>query len=357
MDRNRPPDDVADVFVHVEDETDNGLVVSGAKVVATGSAITHMNFIAHYGIPLRKREFALICTVPMGVPGMKLICRPSYSMNAAITGSPFDYPLSSRLDENDTIFILDKVLVPWENVFVYGDLDKATAFFPRSGFLPRLTLQGCTRLAVKIDFLAGLLLKAVQITGTKEFRGVRSRLGEVLSWRNMMWALTDSMACNPDPWVGDTVLPNLNAGLAYRWFMTQGYPRIKEIIEQDLGASLIYLNSHAADFKNSDVRPYLDKYVRGSNGYDAVNRVKVMKLLWDAIGSEFGGRHELYERNYGGNHEAIRTEILDAQDAMGLTAAYEAFADQCLAEYDLNGWTVPDLISPDDVSVIGKLDY
>ncbi len=155
----------------------------------------------------------------------------------------------------------------------------------------------------------------------------------------------------------DTVLPNTNAGLAYRWFMTLGYPRIKEIIEQDLGSSLIYLNSHAADFKNPDVRPYLDKYVRGSNGYDAVNRVKVMKLLWDALGSEFGSRHELYERNYGGNHEAIRTEILAAQDAMGLTASYEAFADQCLAEYDLNGWTVPDLINPDDVSMIGKLGH
>jgi aromatic ring hydroxylase len=103
VDRDRRPDDVADVFVHVERETDRGLIVSGAKVVATGSAITNMNFVAHYGIPLRKREFALICTVPMGSPGMKLICRPSYSMTAAVTGSPFDYPLSSRLDENDTI--------------------------------------------------------------------------------------------------------------------------------------------------------------------------------------------------------------------------------------------------------------
>jgi aromatic ring hydroxylase len=56
-----------------------------------------------------------------------------------------------------------------------------------------------------------------------------------------------------------------------------------------------------------------------------------MKLLWDAIGSEFGGRHELYERNYAGNHEAIRIETLAAQDSMGVTAAYEAFADQCLA--------------------------
>ena len=356
VDRNRPADEVADVSVHVIEERDNGLIVSGAKVVATGSAITNMTFIAHYGIMLKKKEYALICTIPMGTPGMKLICRPSYSMAAAVMGSPFDYPLSSRLDENDTIFVLDRVLIPWENVFVYGDIEKANTFFPRSGFLPRFTFQGCTRLAVKLDFLAGLLLKAVDITGTGDFRGVQSRLGEVLAWRNMMWALTDSMAHNPGPWVGDTVLPNINAGLAYRWFMTVGYPRVKEIIEQDLGSSLIYLNSHAADFKNPDIRRYLDKYVRGSNDYDAVSRVKVMKLLWDAIGSEFGGRHELYERNYGGNHELIRIDIMAAQNTMGLTDSYRELADQCLAEYDLDGWTVPDLVNPDDVSMIGKFN-
>src|SRR5207245_9712220 len=129
VDRNRPPDEVRDVFVHVAEETDRGLVVSGAKVVATGSAITHHNFIAHYGIPIRTREFSLICVVPMGIPGMKLICRPSYAMTADVMGSPFDYPLSSRLDENDTIFVMDRALVPWENVFVYGDVEKVNTFF------------------------------------------------------------------------------------------------------------------------------------------------------------------------------------------------------------------------------------
>ncbi len=46
IDRHRPPDEVADVYVHVERETDAGLIVSGAKMVATGSALTHYNFIA-----------------------------------------------------------------------------------------------------------------------------------------------------------------------------------------------------------------------------------------------------------------------------------------------------------------------
>ncbi|MGN9910220.1 4-hydroxyphenylacetate 3-hydroxylase family protein [Phytohabitans sp. LJ34] len=345
VDRNRPPDEVADVYVHVERETDAGLVVSGAKVVATGSALTHYNFIAHHGMPVKKREFALIATVPMGARGMKLICRPSYSATAAVMGSPFDYPLSSRLDENDTVLILDKVEIPWENVFVYGDLGKVQMFAGRSGFTERFTFHGMTRLAVKLEFIAGLLAKALELTGTKDFRGVQSRLGEVLAWRNLFWALSDAAARNPVPWVNGAVLPNPQYGQAYRWFMQVGYPRIREIIMQDVASGLIYINSSAEDFKNPEIRSYLDTYLRGSNGSDAVERVKLMKLLWDAVGTEFGGRHELYERNYSGNHENTRVELFFAQLASGQIDGYKRFVEECMSEYDLDGWTVPDLAS------------
>ncbi|PWI41631.1 4-hydroxyphenylacetate 3-hydroxylase N-terminal domain-containing protein [Streptomyces sp. ICBB 8177] len=347
VDRAKAPDEVGDVFVHVERERDDGLIVSGAKVVATGSALTHYNFLAHYGLPVRKREFALVCTLPMDAPGVKLICRPSYSMTADRVGSPFDYPLSSRMDENDAIFVLDKVKVPWENVFVYGDQAKAATFLAASGFLHRSTFHGVTRLAVKLDFLAGLLLKGVEMTGTKDFRGIQTRVGEVLAWRNLFWGLSDAMAHNPHPWRNGAVMPNLDYGMAYRWFMTLGYPRVREIIHQDLGSALIYLNSHAKDFQQPELRPYLDRYVRGSSGADAVERVKLMKLIWDSVGTEFAGRHELYERNYSGNHENVRTELLVAQQASGLVDQYKGFAEECMAEYDLDGWRAPDLINPD----------
>ncbi|ALG10732.1 4-hydroxyphenylacetate 3-hydroxylase family protein [Kibdelosporangium phytohabitans] len=349
VDRNLPPDQVADVFVHVERETDAGVVVSGAKVVATGSVLTHYNFVAHYGLPIKDKKFALVATVPMDAPGMKLICRPSYAASAAVMGSPFDYPLSSRLDENDTILILDKVLIPWENVFIYGDVAKVQAFSGQSGFVERFTFHGCTRLAVKLEFIAGLLAKALELTGTKDFRGVQTRLGEVLAWRNLFWALSDAAARNPVPWRDGAVLPNPQYGMAYRWFMQIGYPRVREVVMQDVASGLIYLNSGVQDFKNPEIRPYLDKYMRGSNGADSVERAKVMKLLWDAVGTEFGGRHELYERNYAGNHENTRVELLAMQEAGGQLDDYKAFVDQCLAEYDLDGWTVPDLSAFDDL--------
>ncbi|MFC8424234.1 4-hydroxyphenylacetate 3-hydroxylase family protein [Streptomyces sp. NPDC057236] len=347
VDRNLPPDKVSDVFVHVEKETDAGLVVSGAKVVATGSALTHANFIAHHGLPVKEKRFALIATVPTGDKGVKLICRPSYTATSAVMGSPFDYPLSSRLDENDTILVLDKVLVPWENVFVYGDTAKVQMFSGQSGFMERFTFHGCVRLAVKLEFIAGLLAKALEITGTQDFRGVQTRLGEVLAWRNLFWGLSDAAARNPVKWRNGAVLPNPQYGMAYRWFMQVGYPRVKEIVQQDVASGLIYLNSSAEDFKNPEIRPYLDTYLRGSGGIGAEERVKVLKLLWDAVGTEFGGRHELYERNYAGNHEATRAELLFAQTASGQLDDYKAFADQCLSEYDLDGWTAPDLVSFD----------
>jgi 4-hydroxyphenylacetate 3-monooxygenase len=355
VDRDRPLDEVKDVYMHVVKETDGGLIVSGAKVVATTSTLTNFNFIANNGaLPIKTRPFAFVCMVPNDSPGVKLFCRPSYELTAATVGTPFDYPLSSRMDENDSILVFDNVFVPWENVFAYGDIDKVNNFFPRSGFLPRFMFQGCTRLAVKLDFLAGLLLKAVEATGVKDFRGVQAQVGEVLAWRNCFWGLTDAMARTTTPWTPGYVLPNLDYGLAYRVMASVAYPKIKEIIENVLASALIYLPSSALDFQVSEIRPVLDRFVRGSNGYTAVDRVKLMKLMWDAIGTEFGGRHELYERNYFGNHESIRFETLMVADVTGASARYKGFAEQCMAEYDLDGWTAPDLVNPNDVSAIMK---
>nr|WP_062333266.1 4-hydroxyphenylacetate 3-hydroxylase N-terminal domain-containing protein [Herbidospora sakaeratensis] len=345
IDRDRPADRTADVCVHVEEETDAGLVVSGAKVVATGSAITNANFIAHFGLPIRDKKFGLVFTVPTNAPGLTLICRSSYEWAAAAQGSPFDYPLSSRLDENDAIMVFDRVHVPWEDVFMY-DAGAANAFAARSGVQERFTFHGCARLAVKLDFIAGCVLKGVEATGVSAFRGVQAQVGEILNWRDLFWGLSDAMAKSPLPWHGGSVRPNVNYANAYRTFMGVGYPKIKEIIQKTLGSGLIYLNSHADDWRNPEIRPYLDRYLRGSRDMAAVDRVKLLKLLWDAVGTEFAGRHELYERSYAGDHEGIRVQTLLAHQASGQAQQLKGFAEQCMADYDLDGWTRPDLINP-----------
>ena len=356
VDRAKAADQVKDVFITIQKETDAGIYVSGAKVVATSSALTHYNFLGqNAAMPINDSDLAVMFIAPMNVPGVKLFCRASYEMMSSVMGTPFDYPLSSRFDENDAIFVFDNVFIPWENVLLHRDIEKIKIFYPKSGFLNGFQFQGCARLAVKLDFMVGIIAKALRATGADEFRGNQAMLGEVIAWRNLFWAISDAMTMNPVPWVGDTVLPNAQSGSSYRVFAGEAYGRIKEIVEKIVASALIYLPSSAKDFQNPEIDRYLAKYVRGSNNIGYRDRIKIMKLLWDAVGTEFGGRHELYEMNYAVNHEDIRIQAMWNARGSGALDSMIALADQCMADYDENGWRDDTWVNPDDVAYAPRM--
>ncbi|MBY4638633.1 4-hydroxyphenylacetate 3-hydroxylase family protein [Gluconacetobacter entanii] len=340
IDRHKEAQDIKDVFVHITRETDAGIYVSGAKVVATSSALTHCNFLAQGSAAVTSNpSMSVMFIVPMNAPGIKMICRVSYEETANRVGQPFDYPLSSRFDENDAILVLDNVFVPWEDVLVLRDAKKIMSFHPASGFMHGYCFQGCTRFAVKLDFLAGALAKALRCTGGDAFRGNQAALGEVIAFRHMFWAFSNAMARNPVEWVNGAVLPNLEAALSYRAFMSEAYPRVIDLIRRTVASGLIYLPSSAKDFDNPEIDKYLSQYVRGSNDIGHVERIKLMKLLWDATGTEFGGRHALYELNYAGAPEEVRLQILKGAERNGILRDMEALVDCCMSDYDEKGWT------------------
>jgi 4-hydroxyphenylacetate 3-monooxygenase len=355
IDRDKPVDQVKDVYITIQKETDAGIYVSGAKVVATNSALTHYNFLGqNMGQEINDPSMVVMFIAPMDTPGVKLICRQSYEMSAVATGSPWDYPLSSRFDENDAIILFDNAFIPWENVFIHRDVERLKAFYPKSGFVNGFTLQGCTRLAVKLDFIAGLLIKATRATGVESQRSAQVNIGEVIGWRNLFWSLSDAMACNPEPWVNGYVLPSVRASSAYRLFATEAYPAVRRIVEKVVASGLIYLPSHARDFRNPEIDKYLKRYVRGSNGIDYKERIKTMKLLWDAIGTEFGARHELYEMNYAGNYELIRLFPYQLAQGNGQLKEMTDFAELCMADYDENGWLDPDYFDGGDGTALDR---
>jgi 4-hydroxyphenylacetate 3-monooxygenase len=347
IDRHRPAEAVKDVYACVRKETDAGIFVSGAKVVATSAAMTHYNFMGQSSkTATEDPDLSVMFMVPINAPGLKLICRSSYEYAAARSGSPFDYPLSSRFDENDAIFIMDNVFIPWEDVFIYRDPTRVMSFFPSSGFVHGAMFQGCTRYAVKLDFISGLLAKALRATGGDEARNNQVLLGEVIAWRHLFWSLSNAMANNPQSWRGDAVLPDLTAAHAYRVFGPESWPRIRDIVQKTVTSALIYLPSSVRDFANPEIDEQLRRYVRGSHDIGHIERIKIMKLLWEAVGTEFAGRHELYERNYSGGWEDVRAQVLTgAQRGNGLREM-EAMVEQCMAEYDINGWTDPTWVNP-----------
>ncbi|PHM35828.1 4-hydroxyphenylacetate 3-monooxygenase, oxygenase component [Xenorhabdus innexi] len=357
IDRHKPADQVKDVFIQIEKETDAGIIVSGAKVVATNSALTHYNFIGFGSAQVigDNPDFALMFVAPMDSDGVKLISRASYELTAGATGSPFDYPLSSRFDENDAILVMDKVLIPWENVLIYRDFDRARSWAVQSGFARLFPMQACVRLAVKLDFITGLLQKSLECTGVVDFRGVQADLGEVVAWRNLFWSLTDAMWAEAKPWEGGAYLPDTQAIQTYRVMAPMAYTKIKNIIESNVTSGLIYLPSSVRDMNNPEISQYLEKYVRGSNGIDHVERIKILKLMWDAIGSEFGGRHELYEINYAGSQDEIRLQCLRHAHGSGNMKKMTELVDHCLSDYDVNGWKKPHLHNNNDINLLDTL--
>ena len=341
VDRHKPVHEVDDVYLHVVKESDAGIFVSGAKMLATGSAITHATFVAQNSATRleqgKAEDYALVFLAPVNTRGQKMICRHSYE--AAAT-SPFDNPLSSRFDENDAVLVFDNAFIPWEHVLVYRDTQKATGLYTASGFLNRYNFQSLTRLGVKLDFMCGLLVRGVAANGTDEFRGVQAQVGEVLGWRNLIWALVTAMALDPQPGPGESVMPKTEYAAAARLFATLAWPRVKEIFELALGGSPIVVPSSHADLQDPTLRPFLDRFYRGSES-SALERIKLFKLIWDAIGTEFGGRHELYERNYAGNHEQVRVDLVNAATRSGQMEQFTGLVRRCMEEYDVDGWRVP----------------
>jgi 4-hydroxyphenylacetate 3-monooxygenase len=337
VDRARKLEELKDLVLTIQKDTDAGIYVSGAKAIATSAALSHYGFITQ-GAGTDDSDLTAMFMAPMNAPGVKLFCRNSYERSAGILRKPFDYPLSSRFDENDAILVFDNVFIPWENVLVHRDVNKLKKSFPRFGFIAAFQFHSCTRLAVKLDFLVGLLVKAVRLTGVDEFRGTQVALGEVIAWRNLFWALSDAMACSPVRWAQGTVLPNVDAGGSYRILAGDAYRRIKQIIEKLLASALVCVPSSAHDFCNAEIEGYLRRYLRGSYGIDYKERTKIMKLLWDAIGTEFGSRHELYELNYSGSHEMVRLDLMHRTKNSGALDEFIALAESCMDDYDENGW-------------------
>jgi 4-hydroxyphenylacetate 3-monooxygenase len=347
VDRSKALHEQKEVFVRAVKERDDGLIVCGAKMVGTGAAFTHFNFVFNYGaVPLGDgdTDHALVFIVPTNSKGIKLISRPSYEL-IANAAHPFDYPLSSRFDENDATMIFDNVFVPWENVFIFRDIKKANGFFPVAQVLQNLLLQGATRFATKLEFLTGVFMRLAEAHGTIGFRGVQEKLGEAVALVHTFNALVRDACLTPDPAANGYVAPAHRPLWAYRVLAPTVYPRLKELIQLVAAGGLIQIPSSARDFTNPELRPFIDLYYKGA-GVDAEQRVKLSKLAWDAISSEFGGRHELYERNYAGNVENIKIETFFSAQAAGDTEHLSRLVQNCLDDYDLTGWTAPTWMGP-----------
>ena len=273
-------------------ETDAGIVVRGARVLATLGPMS--DEIAVYSPRLAQHAdthspFALNFAIPCGTPGVKFLCRESFDLGR----SHFDHPLGSRFEEMDCVVFFDDVLVPWERVFVLGDVGLINGTGMTTHSAAHTAHQGAAKNLAKAEFVLGVALHMTQTLGNAHVPQVEERIAELVMYAELMRACMRSAEADAtlDQWGVMCPVP-LQIELTRNLFMT-AYPRMAEIL-QLLGSSSFMITPGEADFRSPNL-PDIEKYL-ATDTSNARDRVKLFRLAWDIAGSAFGSRQVLYER-------------------------------------------------------------
>jgi 4-hydroxyphenylacetate 3-monooxygenase len=297
IDRSKPAHQQNDptLYAGVVKERDDGIVIKGAQQLATGGALS--DFIQLSCIhPLQPGEenYANCLAVPVDAEGLKLYPRRPFSR----AGSAFDYPLSSRFDESDSYVIFDNVFVPWELVFIYRNVELSRDQWRKTPSHLLGNHQAQTRYVTKLRFMAGLAQRMNEMTGNAANPAVTIMMGELVAFVSIFESML--LAHETMATVEDGVLwPSRTAYYAANAMQSEFNGRMLEIIREMAGAAFITLPSSDTDFDNPEMAADIERYMR-SGSADAKTRVKLMRLIWDFLGSEFGSRHQQYEKFYGG---------------------------------------------------------
>ena len=297
-DRSKGASEQADPFLTagVVDETADGIVVRGAKMLGTGAVLSNEVLVTCIQ-PLGPNDvnYAVSFVVPIDTPGLKLMSRRSYEASAS---SVFDYPLASQYDENDAVLFFDDVLVPWNRVFVDRDTKMTLAQFHETPAHVYQNYQAQVRLSVKMRFLAGLAHRIADTNGLFAIPQVRETLGQIAAEADLVASLVSAMEARGQQ-AGGYFVPDRHTLYTAQVLTQQLYAEFVGRIRDLAGGGVIMLPSSIRDYESDEMRELIGK-TQQSPAAGSDERVKLFKLAWDAIGSEFGSRHQQYEMFYAG---------------------------------------------------------
>lgn len=335
VDRSKAASELTeDPMMKIVDEDAEGVTVRGAKMLGTSSIMANDVFVAHLQ-PLRPTEtdYAISFSIPMGTKGLKVLSRKSYEQHAV---SEFDNPLASRYDENDALIYFDDVKAPWDLVFVHRDPDMCRRQFHETPGHIYQNYQAQIRLSVKLKFLAGLAREICETIGTAGMPPVAEQLGKLAAEAAMIETLVYGMEAKGGRH-GAFFVPDRHAVYAAQTMAQALYPQFITTIRELAGGALIMLPSSAADYSDAELSAMLSAVQIAADGRSPVERVKLLKLAWDAVGSEFASRHTQYEMFYAGAQFVTRGHSFRTYDWAAARSLVSTISDR----YDLAGSLTP----------------
>jgi 4-hydroxyphenylacetate 3-monooxygenase len=280
----------------VKEETDAGIVIRGARMLATLPIADEIMVFPSTLLKASEDDapYAFGFSIPTHTRGLRFICRESLDQGK----SHFDHPLGSRYEEMDAVVLFDDVFVPWENVFLYRDVARCNQAYARTGAVAHMAHQVVVKNIAKAEFMLGLAALLVDAIAAESFQHIQEKLAEL--WVGMETMRACLRAAEADAAIDEwgVMRPAWNPLDAARNLFPRLYPRMVEIIQQ-IGASGLVAMPGEQDLKGelaSEIRHYYQ-----SARAEALDRIPLFRLAWDASLSAFASRQVLYERFFFGD--------------------------------------------------------
>jgi 4-hydroxyphenylacetate 3-monooxygenase len=293
VDRSKPAHDQPEEFLYpgIVTERDDGIVIRGAQMIGTSAAIADYLFLSSI-VPLQPgdEDYAISVVIPIAAEGLRLYPRRPY---ATVATSTFDYPLSSRFDESDSLVVLRDVFVPWEHVFVHRDIGLVNAQFYETGAHVLANFQALVRFVVKMEFASGLAIQLADAHGITAIPPVQAQLGgDIAAFCAALEAIVLAAETNTVR-SGPLELPSpkfVNAGVSLqrRWVVD-----FMRALREIAGGGFIAMPS-AESFEAAETAEDVGRYYQSAT-LPARERIKLLKVMWDLVGTEFAGRQLQYE--------------------------------------------------------------
>lgn len=305
-------------------EDDNGIVISGARLLATIGPFSDEILVFPSTVLRTDPEdapYAYAFAIPSDHPGLKYVCRGSLVGGA----SSFDHPLSSRFEEMDAVVVFDDVHVPYERVFMLGRPDLCNGFYTETSSANFMTQQVVTRTIAKTEFFLGLISLVSDTIGIEQFSHVQEDIAEVIVTLEVLKGLMRASEADATLNAYGVMTPSwwpLNA--ARNWFPRLSQ-RLPQIVRKLAASGLMALPTEAdiAGEAGADIERFLQSATLGGE-----DRVRLFRLAADAAISSFSGRQALYEYYFFGDPIRMSSALVKAYDREPYMERVQAFLDR-----------------------------
>ncbi|MCC6191625.1 MAG: 4-hydroxyphenylacetate 3-monooxygenase, oxygenase component [Anaerolineales bacterium] len=309
--RNAGPARQADPFLaaRVKAETDAGLVIQGARMLATLPISDEIMVFPSTLLKATEEDapYAFGFAISNATPGLKFLCRETVDYGRSV----YDHPLGSRFEELDAVVIFDEVFVPWERVFLYRDVAACNQAYAATGAVAHMSHQVVCKNIAKTEFILGLVSLMISAIGIEGFQHIHEKTAEIWCTLEAMKAFKRAAEVDAAPNAYGVMTPAWDPLDAARNMYPRLYPRLVEIVQQ-VGASGLVSMPTLADVRGP-LKDDIAHYYQAARA-EARDRIPLFRLAWDTAVSAFGSRQVLYERFYFGDPVRMAGALFHGHD-------------------------------------------